>query len=326
MVWKSVWHNWQKWVLEKLQKNPSHAYLFSWPRWIWKLQVAKDFWKNLLYSWVNDNEISRQIDLNIYPDFVILDKLWVEWSLTDFDEISKYTNVSQNHRHKGSSNAKTNTISIDDIHEIIKEANKSSIWKRKIIIISDIERMNVNAFNALLKTLEDPPSFTNFICTTSNSSILSQTIISRFQEIKFNFMPSSEINKFLKTKYNDKLTSDQMNEISEFSFWRIHSAIKFAKNLSELSLARQLFKEVSVIYNNWSLISKLKRAWVVSQDLKLFEQEIEIWFYYLRSRFYDKQSNMESWSKALNALISLVLDLKSNVNKKLALENYYLNI
>jgi len=78
--------------------------------------------------------------------------------------------------------------------------------------------MNISAFNALLKTLEDTPSSTIFLCTSSNPSILSPTLISRFQELKFNFMSNNEINDFLSVKYSNTLNIEQIKEISQYSF------------------------------------------------------------------------------------------------------------
>ncbi len=326
MVWKSIWHTWQKKILERLFINLSNAYLFSWPKWIWKLQVAKDFWKNLLFDWIKDNEISRQIDLNIYQDFIILDKLWIDWSLTDIEELSRYTNISQDHRHKWSYKAKTNTITIDDVHELIRLTNKTPVWKRKVVIVSDIERMNISAFNALLKTLEDTPSSTIFLCTSSNPSILSPTLISRFQELKFNFMSNNEINDFLSVKYSNTLNIEQIKEISQYSFWRINSSIRYAKNILDLEQTKTIFKDISEIFNKWWLVVKLKRAELLSWNLELLEKEIENWFYFLRSKLFESNSNTKLWSKAIISLMTLIFDLKSNVNKKLALENYYLNL
>lgn len=76
---------------------------------------------------------------------------------------------------------KPNTISVDDIRNQI---NKDIIIKpyasdRKIYIINEAEKMNPQAQNALLKTLEEPPEYAVILILTTNSEALLPTIISR---------------------------------------------------------------------------------------------------------------------------------------------------
>jgi DNA polymerase III subunit delta' len=96
---------------------------------------------------------------------------------------------------------KTDTIIIDDIHEIINFINKTSIHSKKVVLIRDIERMNINSSNAFLKTLEEPPKNTIFVCTTSNPFKLIPTIASRFQTLSFNLLSKNEINTFIKDNF-----------------------------------------------------------------------------------------------------------------------------
>lgn len=76
---------------------------------------------------------------------------------------------------------KPNTISVDDIREQI---NKDIIIKpyasdRKIYIINEAEKMNTQAQNALLKTLEEPPEYAVILILTTNADALLPTIVSR---------------------------------------------------------------------------------------------------------------------------------------------------
>ena len=325
MIWKWVWHDWQKANLEKIIKSGNHAILLSWPKWIWKLQIAKDLAKNILYDWTNDNQISREIDLNIYQDFIILDKLWIEWVNQNLDEISRYTNISQTHRSNKSSPAKTNTISIDDIHEIINLSSKSSINKSKVIIISDIERMNKNAFNALLKTLEEPPTWVVFICTSSNSAILNPTILSRFQVIKFNYLKWDELKKFIINTHSN-LSEQESDDVVNYSFWKIVSVKSFVNNSSELLNTKDLFSKVQEIFKNGKISVKFKRAILLSENSDLLEHEMEIWHYFLRSSLYGDKFPYTKVVKALLNLFLLKKDIKENVNKRIAIENFYLSL
>ena len=335
MQFKTIWHEWQKNILQKMLKIPSHAYLFSWPKWIWKLLIAKDFTKWLILNWkkinfqiseqLNSNEISRKIDQNIYEDLIILDKLWIDWEMTDLEEISKYTNLSQEHRIKKKPSPKTNTISNWDIHEIIKQANKSSINWRKIIIIRDIERMNQSAFNSFLKTLEQPPKDTIFLCTSSNSQKLAPTILSRVQELKFNFLTNSQIKQFLLENNKSNLDETELDEIVKYSFWRISSAKKLLNNLWDLIITKDLFNTVEKIFNWESIWFKIKRAWEVVLEKEILDKELEVWYYFLRSRLFDISYKSEMVLNWLNNLLELRKDFNYNLNKRLSLENFYLS-
>jgi DNA polymerase III subunit gamma/tau len=81
----------------------------------------------------------------------------------------------------GASN--TSVDNIRDINENVKYPPVSSNYK--IIIIDEVHMISINAFNALLKTLEEPPSHAKFIFATTESQKVPATIASRCQ--KFNF-------------------------------------------------------------------------------------------------------------------------------------------
>src|SRR5699024_7947354 len=85
--------------------------------------------------------------------------------------------------------AASNT-SVDDIREIrdkVKYASSSVPYK--VYIIDEVHMISVNAFNALLKTLEEPPSHVVFILATTEPHKIPLTIISRCQ--RFDFKPIS---------------------------------------------------------------------------------------------------------------------------------------
>ena len=77
-------------------------------------------------------------------------------------------------------------ILVDAIRDLEREANfRPFEGGKRVFIIDDAEKMNDSAANALLKTLEEPPSTTNLILVTSRPDSLLQTIRSRCQTIRF---------------------------------------------------------------------------------------------------------------------------------------------
>jgi len=75
---------------------------------------------------------------------------------------------------------------IDDIRDLIEHTKyKPSVGRYKIFIIDEVHMLTKEAFNALLKTLEEPPEFVKFILATTDPLKLPATILSRTQHFRF---------------------------------------------------------------------------------------------------------------------------------------------
>jgi DNA polymerase III subunit delta' len=89
-------------------------------------------------------------------------------------------------------------ILVDAIRALEREANfRPYEGKARFFIIDDADKMNVQAANALLKTLEEPPPTTHIFLITSRYNSLLPTIISRCQVMRFQPISETEIEKFL---------------------------------------------------------------------------------------------------------------------------------
>ena len=73
--------------------------------------------------------------------------------------------------------------------------------KRKVVIISEAEKMHVSSANSLLKTLEEPPEDATLILTTSDLNQLLPTVVSRCQQLRFGKIPRAMIEKKLVSDY-----------------------------------------------------------------------------------------------------------------------------
>ncbi len=129
----------------------SHAYLFSGPRGTGKTSVARIFARMV-------NQLESDANLESYVD------------ITEIDAAS----------NRG----------IDEIR-ILKEKVQlqPTNLRYKVYIIDEVHMLTKEAFNALLKTLEEPPSYVIFILATTEVHKLPDTIISRTQ--RFDFQPIS---------------------------------------------------------------------------------------------------------------------------------------
>lgn len=94
---------------------------------------------------------------------------------------------------------KPNTISVDDIRVQVNNdvAIKPYSSSRKIYIINEAEKMTVQAQNALLKTLEEPPEYTVILLLTANVNSLLPTILSRCVVLNMKPVPDELVKRFL---------------------------------------------------------------------------------------------------------------------------------
>ena len=147
-----------------VEEKFTHAYLFSGPRGTGKTSAAKIFAKTINC----ENGPAKEPCNECAACLGIQDG-----SISDVIEIDAASNTS-----------------VDDIREIRDKVKyASSVVPYKVYIIDEVHMISVNAFNALLKTLEEPPKHVVFILATTEPHKIPLTIISRCQ--RFDFRPIS---------------------------------------------------------------------------------------------------------------------------------------
>ncbi len=166
----------------------SHAYLFYGPESIGKKLLAVEFAKTLNCTSSQSGEACgacdscRKIEDRIHPDFFFLEPT------------------------KATPTAREAILKIDEIRALQKKLGFLPYeGKFKVAVIDQVEKMNPQACNAFLKTLEEPPSSTVLILITSNIYQLLPTLISRCQGIKFNPLPPDAIREILRTQGEEAL-------------------------------------------------------------------------------------------------------------------------
>ena len=94
---------------------------------------------------------------------------------------------------------------IDDIKELIEHTKyKPSLARFKIFIIDEVHMLTPQAFNALLKTLEEPPLFVKFILATTDALKIPATILSRTQHFRFKKISNKDVTHHLAHILNEE--------------------------------------------------------------------------------------------------------------------------
>lgn len=124
---------------------------------------------------------------------------------------------------------------VDEIRELRDKVNLvPTLAKYKVYIIDEVHMLTVQAFNALLKTLEEPPSHVIFILATTEPHKIPLTIASRCQKFQFSKVSDDQIVDRLKTivkNENVMITDDALYEIARLSDGGMRDAINFLDQL-----------------------------------------------------------------------------------------------
>jgi DNA polymerase-3 subunit gamma/tau len=144
----------------------AHAYLFAGSRGTGKTSVARILSKILMTKDVEDAVLKKQIEQGVD-----------EGSIVDLLEIDAASNRG-----------------IDDVREIIEKIQFSPVvGSAKVYIIDEVHMLTKEAFNALLKTLEEPPAYAYFILATTELNKIPVTVQSRCQCFPFRHIREEDI-------------------------------------------------------------------------------------------------------------------------------------
>ena len=252
-----------------LKDKNAHAYLFTGPRGVGKTSTARILAKALNLGVDNngepnlDSNISEEIDSGKFLDLIEID-------------------AASNRR-------------IDDIRSLLDNVQfMPSVGKYKVYIIDEVHMLTNEAFNALLKTLEEPPPQVIMILATTEYQKLPETIISRCQRFDFRNVSNSEVVKRLKSiSENEEINCKE--EILWFIADNASGSLRDACNLLEqlstafdeitIDNARELFgiidenlslELLSLILNNekQSLLEKLQELRLRGIDFKSLSNSI----------------------------------------------------
>ena len=180
-----------------------HAYLFNGGRGTGKTSAAKIFARAINCLNPKDGEPCNECEIC---------KAILSGSLTDVVEMDAASNNS-----------------VEDIRAIRDEVNfLPTLAKYRVYIIDEVHMLSTGAFNALLKTLEEPPAHVKFILATTEPQKLPATILSRCQRFDFKRVSNSDIVKRLEIVCKQsgiEITEDALKIIAVLSEGAVRDAL-----------------------------------------------------------------------------------------------------
>ena len=210
---------------------------------------------------------------------------------------------------------------VDDVRDLIEFSRYGpTTAKYKIFIIDEVHMLSKQAFNALLKTLEEPPKYLKFIFATTEIKKIPVTVVSRCQRFDLSRIRSSKLFEFIKAikdKENGKASDDALKLIVKISEGSVRDALSLLDrallSLDEnkeldLNAAQNIFGyfDKSQLINLFELIFKGEEDKVIKIYRKIYDQGIEPKVFindFLEILYYFKNINslsLESTNFALN--------------------------
>ena len=265
----------KKILSEQIKNNKiPHAYIFMGEEGTGKMLTAIEFAK-ILNCTINDYTkvdagpcnhclSCEHIDKGSFPDLHIIN-------------FEKQDEIAEKENEKGKTKLGIKLIRYMQEKVYIKATD----GKWKFFIIEPAEKMTIEAFNCLLKTLEEPPDNTIIILIAKHKETIPVTILSRSQTVFFQPLHSEEISKYLQNKhFLSKENADKIAEISDGSIEKAERLMLNTQNEystlwseltnKKLALADILIKSKSVAKDRDSALEAVS---IISENVtKSFRQ------------------------------------------------------
>jgi DNA polymerase-3 subunit delta' len=305
----------KKILSEQIKNNKiPHAYIFMGEEGTGKMLTAIEFAK-ILNCTINDYTKTdagpcnhclscEHIDKGTFPDLHIIN-------------FEKQDEIADKESEKGKTKLGIKLIRYMQEKVYIKATD----GKWKFFIIEPAEKMTIEAFNCLLKTLEEPPDNTIIILIAKHKETIPVTILSRSQTVFFQPLNSGEISKYLQDKHF--LSLENANKIAESSDGSIEKAEKVMLNTQneystlwteltnkKLALADIITKSKSVAKDRDSAIEALS---IISENATKFFRQNPRKYANIIEKLSESKRFLEQNANPTNVLDNLFIYINSKI-------------
>ncbi len=237
---------------------------------------------------------------------------------------------------------------VDDVRDLIDFSRYGpTSSKYKIFIIDEVHMLSKQAFNALLKTLEEPPEYLKFIFATTEIKKIPITVVSRCQRFDLSRIKSSELFNFIKKikdEENGKVSNEALKMIVKISEGSVRDALSLLDRALltldkgeeiDLKAAQKIFGyfDKSKLIDIFKLILLGEEKKVIEIYRKIYDQGVEPKVFindFLEMVYYFKNINslsLESTNFSLNdEEFSRIKEMSNNIDSKVLILFWQLTI
>ena len=227
---------------------------------------------------------------------------------------------------------------VDDVRDLIEFSRYGpTSSKYKIFIIDEVHMLSKQAFNALLKTLEEPPEYLKFIFATTEIKKIPITVVSRCQRFDLSRIKSSQLFQFLKDisiKEKGSISDDALKLIVKISEGSVRDALSLLdrallSNIDDKELTLEKAQEIFGFFDKSKLIELFKFIFEGQEDKvldlyrKIYDQGIDPKVFindFLELLYYFKNINsltVESTNFTLNDdEFNTIKNISENIENK----------
>lgn len=236
---------------------------------------------------------------------------------------------------------KPNSIGVDDIRDQINDTIMIRPYSSyyKIYIVDEAEKMTVQAQNALLKTIEEPPSYAVILLLTTNPDGFLPTILSRCVQLKLRPLPDFVVKSYLTESMG--VPSSEAELYAAFSRGNLGKAIKLAgseefrlmydevlhllKHMKDMDISELLDYIRKLKEDNLDIYECLDFMQIWYRDVLMFKVTKDANLLIFKDEYatisgMSKQTGYDGFENILNAIDKARIRLDANVNMELAME------
>jgi len=287
--WNTIGHKLPKEYLNNaiVSNKLSQAYLFVGPEGVGKTSLALDLSAFLLKK-VGKAKLNESDS-----DFILIDQ-------TEEIKISQIRAVKQ------------------------KLSFRSMTGGKKIAVVTGAEKMNKESANAFLKALEEPSGDVVFILTTSVPGKLPATVLSRTQKLYFFRNSDKELEEFLDSK---GVSGKSKKQILELSFGRIGFAYRLLEDKELMRECLEWKKEFAKALEGNTGENLIFSSVLAKNETVKLNEILNFWLMLADDHLTQSVPNQNfKFKEFFLAIETSLQDLERNLNKKLILDNLFLQI
>jgi DNA polymerase-3 subunit delta' len=175
---------------------------------------------------------------------------------------------------------KASRLKIDQIREVerfLSLTPRESL--HKVALVSDFDRATINAANALLKTLEEPPPYAHLILLATDADLLLPTIVSRTQQVNLRPLPSGEVAEALIERW--QIEPERAQQLARISGGRIGWAVQAATTPETYERMQEALETLVAILGQ-DLPTRFATAQALARDDAVLHETLEYWLTFWR--------------------------------------------